>query len=293
VGPSGIVKDTPAEQLDLAVSLFGQGDIKQAKVEFRKLLRAYKESKEAAEGQYYLGRCEEVEGNFYSAFKEYRKTVHTYPSTARFDEILERQSQIANSFLSGYKHKVFNRVAILPARGKAVEILEAIVEDGPFTEQGELAQYKLGVAHASLGDYEAAVKAFEQVISRYPQSPLVDDARFQIALASLKGTFKPGYDQSSTDLAMQELGAFLREHAESDLALDAQTRLAELQEQRAAHEFGVAEFYESRKRPQAARIYYEAIVSSYAQTSWAPKAVARLQLLDQLPGGASAAASGT
>ncbi len=280
IGPRGAVRDTPSEQLDAGVSLFSQGNVKNAKIEFRKLLRAYPESKEAAEAQYYLGRSEEEMGNYYSAFKEYRKAVQKYPSTPRFDEVLERESQIANYFLGGRKHKVFNTVAILPARDKAIEIFEAIVADGPFTDQGELAQYKLGIAHAALGDYEEAVKAYEQLISRYPNSPLVDDARYQIALASLKGTFKPGYDQSSTDLAMQELDAFLREQPSSDLVPEAEKRLEELRELRAAHEYGVGQFYEGRDRQEAARIYYEAIVNNYGQTSWGPKALAKLQVLD-------------
>ena len=279
VGPSGAVKDTPEEQLAFAVSMFERKDYDRAVKEFKKLLKAYKESREAPEAQYYLGRCHEEKGDYYKAFKEYRKTVQVYPSTKRFEEVLEREYQLGNYFLAGKKRMLFGVAAILPARDKAADIFQAIVDDGPFSEYGQLAQYKLGLAHMALGDYEAAVTAFEGVISRYPDSPLVDDARFQIAQASLKGTFKAGYDQSPTDLAIRELAAFVKEYPESELKPEAATRLVGLKERRAEHEYQVAQFYERRHHKESAAIYYEAIAGQFPQTAWGPKAAARLQVL--------------
>ena len=281
IGPSGAVKDSPEEQLAFAVAFFDRREYGRATREFKKLLRAYKESREAAEAQYYLGRCEEEAGDYYKAFLEYRRTLQTYPSTARVEELLEREYRLGNHFLSGKKRKVFGTAAILPARDKAVEIFQAIVDDGPFSQHGELAQYKLGLAHLALQDYEAAVTAFEQLVSRYPESPLVDDAHFQIAQASLKGTFKSAYDQSPTDLAIRELQAFAQRYPESELTGEAAGRLQELKARRAQHEYQVAQFYERRKRLASALVYYEAIVEQFAQTAWAPLAAERIQILQQ------------
>lgn len=278
IGPTGAVKDSPEEQLAFAVAFFDRHDYDRAAKELKKLLKAYKDSREAPEAQYYLGRCREEEGDYYKAFLDYRKTIQVYPSTKRFDELLEREYQIGNYFLAGKKRKLFGTAAIIPARDKAVEIFQAIGEDGPFSEYGQLAQYKLGLAHLALRDYEQAVGAFEQVIVRYPDSPLVDDAKFQIAQASLKGTFKPEYDQSPTDLAIRELETFVREHPESELSDEAGGRLKELIERRAQHEYQVAQFYE-RRHPGAARIYYETIVNEYSQTALAPQAAARIAVL--------------
>ena len=280
IGPTGAVKDSPEEQLAFAMAFFDRKDYDRARKEFKKLLNAYKASKEAAEAQYYVGRCDEEDGDYYKAFLEYRKTIQTYPSSARFDEILEREYQMGNYFLAGKKRKLFGTAALIPARDKAVEIFQAIVDDGPFSEYGQLAQYKLGLAHLALHDYEPAVTAFEQVISRYPNSPLVDDARFQIAQASLKGTFKAEYDQSPTDLAIRELEAFLREYPESELASDAGTRLKELKERRAQHEYQVGQFYERRRHPASALIHYEGIVTRFPQTAWAPQAAVRIQIVE-------------
>ena len=278
VGPTGAVKDSPQEQLAFAVAFFERRDYDRALQEFKKLLRAYKASPEGAEAQYYLGRCREEDGDYYQAFLEYRKTIQTYPSTNRFQEILEREYQLGNYFLSGRKRKLLG-TAILPARDKAVEIFQAIVDDGPFSEYGVLAQYKLGLAHLALQDYEQAVSAFEQMISRYPDSPLVDDARFQMAQASLKGTFKADYDQAPTDVAIREMEAFVKAYPESELNDEAVRRLQALKERRAQHEFQVAQFYERRRELTAALLYYTTIVDRFAHSSWGPKAAARIQVL--------------
>lgn len=280
VGSTGAVKDTPEEQLLFAVGFFDRQDYKRATKEFKKLIAAYKDSREAGEAQYYLGRCAEEDADYYKAFKAYRKTIQVYPSTKRFDEILEREYQLGNHFLAGKKRKVLGLAAILPARDKAIEIFRAMVEDGPFSEYGQLAQYKLGLAHLALGDYEEAVSAFEQVISRYPDSPLVDDARFQIAQASLKGTFRPGYDQAPTDTAIKELTTFVAEYTESDLVDEASQRLEELKARRAEHEYVVGQFYERRRRYAAAATYYQGIMDRFSETAWAAQAAARLQVLE-------------
>lgn len=279
VGPTGAVKDSPEEQLAYSVAFFDRKDYKRAIKEFKKLVKAYKESREAAEGQYYLGRAYEEDKDPYKAFLEYRKTIQVYPSTRRFDEILQREFEIGNQFLAGRKRKLFGVAAVLPARDKAVEIYQSIVDDGPFSEQGQLAQYKLGLAHSALGDYENAVTAFEGIISRYPDSPLVDDSRFQIAQASLKGTFKADYDQSPTDLAIRELTAFIKEYPESELKSDAEKRLVGLKERRALHEYQVAQFYERQKHKESAALYYESIAQQFPQTAVGPKSAARLQVL--------------
>ncbi len=280
IGPSGAVKDTPQEQLAYALTWFEKPDYRRARLEFQKLLKRYKDSREAPDAQYYLGRCREEQGDYYEAFLAYRKTIQAYPSTSRFEELMERMYQIGNLFLSGKKRRLLGTAALIPARDKAVEVFQAIADDGPFSKSGELAQYKLGIAHLALGEYEQAVSAFEQFIERYPQSPLVDDARFQVAQASLKGTFKPDYDQHPTDQAINALQTFVEEYPTSDLSPEARERLRSLRERRAQHEFQVAQFYERRKHLDSAVVYYREIVARYAETSWAPKAASRLQVLD-------------
>ena len=279
IGPSGAVKDTPEAQLAYAMNFFAKPDYDAARIEFQKLLKHYKDSPQAPEASYYIGRCREERVDYYEAFLAYRKTLQVYPSTARFEEILERMYQLGNYFLAGKKRRILGTIAVLPARDKAVEIFQAIADDGPFSQYGELAQYKLGLAHLALDEYEQAVSAFEQLIERHPDSVLVDDARFQLAQASLKGTFKPEYDQHPTDQALEQLDTFVKAYPKSELAPEAVERIKTLRERHAQHEFLVAQFYERRHHAASARISYETIASQFPDTSWAVRATARLTAL--------------
>ena len=73
----------------------------------------------------------------------------------------------------------------------------------------------------------------------------------------------------------------MRTYPSGELADEARGRLAELKERRAEHEYRIAQFYEQRRHPVSARLYYAAIVDEYALTSWTPKAAARIGVLEQ------------
>ena len=75
IGPSGAVKDTPQQQFQYALSFFDQHDYDKARIEFQKLVTHFRNSPEAADGQYYLGRCQEERADYYEAFLAYRKTI--------------------------------------------------------------------------------------------------------------------------------------------------------------------------------------------------------------------------
>ena len=55
INPKNLPKDNPKEQLAYAKSFYENNKYEEANREFRKLLKAYPKSAEAAESQYYLG----------------------------------------------------------------------------------------------------------------------------------------------------------------------------------------------------------------------------------------------
>ncbi|MEI6632175.1 MAG: tetratricopeptide repeat protein, partial [bacterium] len=89
--PKTAVKPTPKEQFELAKGAFDAKQYEDAKREFRKLLKAYPKSLEAAESQYYLALVEEADDNPYAAFGAYQKVIDKYPFSERIPEIIERE----------------------------------------------------------------------------------------------------------------------------------------------------------------------------------------------------------
>jgi len=276
-----MVKETPQEQFDFAMSFFEQREFVRAAAEFKKFLKAYPQAPQAPDAQYFVGRAVEAQSLPYEAFEAYHQVLQIYPATTRTEEIAERCYQIAEQFLSGEKRAILG-AKLFSGRSAAIEIFKAVATDAPFSRHGELAQFQLGQALEADGQYEEAVSAYEELIRRYPNSPRLDDARFRIAQASQKGTFRPSYDQSPTDKAIKELTAFKSSHADSALATQAEEQIAALQDKRAQHALEVALFYEKQREWQAALIYYRDIAANYPNSSAATQAVAKIAELERL-----------
>src|SRR5512135_1075396 len=83
VNPKNAVKPSPKEQFESAKGLYESKGYEEAKREFKKLLKSYPKSSEAAESQYYLGLIEEAQGNLYEAFQAYQKVIDKYPFSQR------------------------------------------------------------------------------------------------------------------------------------------------------------------------------------------------------------------
>ncbi|MDD5409349.1 MAG: outer membrane protein assembly factor BamD [Candidatus Omnitrophica bacterium] len=279
VNPKNMPKDNPAEQFAYAKSFFDISKYEEARREFRKLLKAYPKSAEAAESQYYLGLTEEAEGKLYEAYQAYQMVIDKYPFSERIQEVIEREYKIAEKFMSGEKRKALG--VTLPVENPAIEIFGKIVENSTYGPLAARAQYKLGLVLKGLLRYYEAEEAFNKVVSRYPDSEWASAAKFQIASCRASLSKGSAYDQGAAQEAKEKFEEFVKEHPDAVLSLDAEKNINGIREKEAEANYNIASFYEKQKAFDSARIYYNDIVNNYADTPWAAQAVARLQILER------------
>ena len=279
VNPKTAVKPTPAEQLDLAKGLYDVENYKEARREFKKLLRVYPKSAEAAESQYYLGLIAEAEGNLYQAYLAYQKVIDKYPFSERIQEIIEREYKIGEEFITGQKRKALG--IALPVENPAIEIFNKVIENSTYGPLASKAQYKLGLILKGLKRYYEAEEAFNKVISNYPDSEWVEAAKFQIASCRQALSRGPDYDQGAAGEAKEKFEEFLREYPDAVLSQRAEKNIEQLKEKEAQSNYTIGRFYEKQKDYKAAKIYYEEILDNYPESEWAGKALERLQLLER------------
>ncbi len=278
VNPKYAVKDTPEEQYEYAKSIFDSGGYKDALKEFKKLIKYYPLSKEAPRAQFHVGLCLEKLGQSYEAFQAYQKVIDNYPYTELVDEVIEREYKIGDMFFSGQKIRVLG-VMRFPAKDKAIEILKQVAENAPYGKYAELAKYKAGLAYRDIMDYENAILTFKELLDKYPNSTLADDARFQLAQVSTLLSTKPAYDQTPTKEARKEFEKLLKEHPESEMAGEADRLVRQLKEKEAQSLWDIAQFYEKRGMPESAIIYYEDIAYNYKDTKLVDMALERINAL--------------
>jgi outer membrane protein assembly factor BamD (BamD/ComL family) len=279
INPKTAPKPTPKEQLDFAMSIYDIKKYQDAKNEFDKILKFYPKSLEAAESQYYLGLIEEAEGNPYEAFQAYQKTIDKYPFSERIPEIIEREFKIAESFMSGAKRKAMG--ITLPVENPAIEILTKVIENSTYGPLAAKAQYKLGLVLKSLSRYYEAEDAFNKVLSNYPESEWIDAAKFQIASCRAAISRGPDYDRGSAKEAKQKFEDFIKEHPEAVLSRDAEKNIEQLKEKEAEGNYNIGRFYEKQKAYDSAKVYYNDVMSNYPESTWAAKALERMQVMDK------------
>ena len=279
INPKTLPKDNPKEQFAYAKEFFDINKYEDAKREFRKLLKAYPKSAEAAESQYYLGLAEERQGKLYEAYQAYQLVIVKYPFSERIQEIIELEYKIAERFMGGEKRKALG--VTLPVDNPAIKIFGKVVENSTYGPLAPKAQYKLGLVLKGLMRYYEAEEEFGKVVSRYPDSEWAGAAKFQIA--SCRAALSKGfaYDQGSAQEAKEQFEDFVREHPDAVLSLDAEKNIAQIREKEAEASYNIAVFYEKQKAFDSARIYYNNIITEYVQSPWALQAAARLQIMEQ------------
>jgi len=279
LNPKYAVKANPKEQLEYAKSLLDNKNYDKARVEFEKLIKHFGKSKEAAEAQFFIGACLEKLNKPYDAFKAYDKVIKKYPFSERAEEVVEREYLIADKLFKTQRSKILEAVA--GRDYNVVEILRAVVNNAPYGKYAPVSQYKIGLFYKSVGMFPEAREEFEKVVNDYPQSEWVKAAKYQIALSDSQSSLKAGYDQSNTKAAVKEFKEFLNVYPDAELSADAQKQLQDLGSKEAENEFNVAKFYEKQKKFEAAKIYYKHVISDYPDSSWANKAVAKLEGLNK------------
>jgi len=220
VNPKNIPKDNPKAQFEFSKGFYDEKKYADALREFKKLLKAYPKSFEASEAQYYLGLIEEEQDNLYEAYLAYQKVIDKYPFSERIKEIIEKEYNIAEKFISGYRRKALGMV--LPVENPAIEILTKVVENSTYGPLASQAEYKLGLVFKGLQRYYEAEDAFNKLISNYPDSEWVSPAKFQIASCRAAASRRPQYGQGAMQDAKQKAEAFVSEHPDAILSKDAE-----------------------------------------------------------------------
>lgn len=263
---------TPFLQYKEAVKYFEKKEYRKAAQEFRKVLIHYPDSEDAADAQYYLGRCLEETNKPYQAFLEYEKVTGSYPNSKRINEVIEREYNIGEYFLNREPKKWMGVSVYDFVDHPSIEIFKKIVEKSPYSKYASQAQYKMGMLMLQLGRYEEACDAFQKVIDNYPDSEWASPAKYQLAIATAKGFSGTAYDSYSLEEATKRLDEFVKEHPEAEISPKAIGQLADLRDKEAKKSFDTAHFYETQKKYNSAAVYYQIVIDRYPESQYVQEA---------------------
>jgi len=281
VNPKYAVKDTPQEQLKYALTFYESEQYDEALRELHKLIKHYPKAREAAEAKYYRGVIFKKQGYLVKAFKEFQMVLEKYPFSERAAEIVSEQFDIGTRLLEGAGKRNPIIKTIVGGDYDVIEIFRTVIRNAPYGEHAPAAQYKIGLYLQEKGLYQEARDEFEKTMNDYPDTEWANAAKYQIALSDAKRSAGPQYNQAVTQAAIDEFKDFVAKHPDAELTQNARDQVRELREKEAQSNFVIAEFYEKQKQYEAAKVYYSNIVDQYQNTTWATKALKKLQKLNK------------
>lgn len=276
------------DQLKVAQEAFDAKDYGLALRAARRTVKRWPLSDFAPDAQYLVGRVYEEKDYDERAFNEYQKLVEKYPRYEKYQDVLQRQYEIANRFLGGQWFKLWGYIPLFPSMEKTAAMYEKLVKNGPYSEVGPQAQLNMAAALEKREEYAKAVKQYEHTADLYSdRREVAAEALFKAGLAYQKQARTAEYDQNAATQAIATFSDFIALFPEHPKVAEAQTIIQELKTEQARGAFQIAKFYEKSHRWQGALVYYNEVLIKDPNSAYAADARERIEIIKKKTGQSS------
>ena len=270
------------DQLAVAEESFKKKDYGTALQAAHRTVSQWPLSDYAPRAQYLVGRCYEEKKQDERAFKQYQKLLEKYPKIENYQEVVDRQFQIANRYLAGQWFKLWGYIPFFPSMEKTVGMYEKIIKNGPYGEAGPQAQLNIGTAREKQKEYPQAVKAYKVAADRYHDQPKVaSEGLYKAGVAYNREAKSSEYDQNVASEAIATFTDFTTLYPEDARVPDAQQRIGSLRTEQARGSFEIARFYEKKRKWNGAKIYYNEVLNKDPNSRYAALAREKIDALNK------------
>jgi len=262
--PSGNWRRTKAlAQLVVAQDAFDRKDYSLALNAARRTVTLWPLSDYAPQAQYLIGRCYEANKHDEKAFDEYQKIFTQYPRYPNYEDVLGREYEISGRFLAGQWFRLWNLIPLYPSMEKTAALYAKVVKNGPYSSVGPQAQMKIGAAREKQKNYAEAVKAYERAADRYNDRPqIAADALYRAGIAYQKQAQTAEYDQGMAGKAMATFEEFKTLYPDDPRVPGVEKIETALRIEQKRGNFVIAQYYESQKKWEGAKVYYNAVLAN-------------------------------
>lgn len=159
------------------------GKFEQALKEYQKALKNYPGKLEGGKIHHQIGSCYNFLGKYDQAFQEFRDVIKNYPNSTYVKFALERLNGIGGHYL-GEENYI-----------KVIEIYQSIVKNCPASHWADIAQLRIASAYQKLKNYNQALKEYRKLLKNYPDSKYVE--RAQAAIGNIFYQYLDDYDEAA------------------------------------------------------------------------------------------------
>ena len=242
-------------------------------------LKKYPHAPDRDRGLFLLAEAYYQYGDRIRAFYHLDELLDFFPESRLFYPALEKQYQIADAFLRGYKRRLFG-MHVLGAQEEAIDMLFRIQERAPASPLAERALLRTADYYYDRGHYDLAADAYTHYARGYPRSPVVPRARLRAAYATLaqfRGRF---YDATPLIDARAQLDSIRAAYPDVAREENLDSVIRRIDATMAGKLYWTANFYRRTNEPRAAVYTYRYLIDRYPD---APESASARRRLDQMP----------
>jgi outer membrane protein assembly factor BamD (BamD/ComL family) len=235
-----------------------------------------------AEVCYLEGEACYLSGDKYRAHTLYRTILETNRAFPRLADVISREYEIGTAFIDGKAERPVLGLFHVTSGTLGAEILTFLIDN--FQEKYfDTAQYLVADFRFRDHDWRRAADAYLRVEEEFQGSQWVPSAMFQRALCYLHMSRGYRYDDTWIRKAETLLKDYARKFPRGDRIKEAEAKLQDIREDRAAFYLETADFYAFRERkPRAVLVYLEAILREGPDTPSAERVPALLARVQEL-----------
>jgi len=260
VAPGGEeINGTAQELFQIAQAAENNGNRSRAMKAYRTIVRKFARDTLAPAAAFRYAQLSEQAGDDLKAAAAYRVVVEQYPNSRNFDEAIEAQFRIGETYLAGKKLKLLG-IPVRSALDNANQIFAAIVRTAPYGKYTARAQFNIGLVNEKQGNAEGAVKAYQAVVEKFPDQPVAIDAQYQIGYLWFNAARTGTRDAKAAANAKIGFQDFVFRYPKSEKAAQARENLRILDQKQTTDAFKIATFYDKQKNYRAAVIYYNDVI---------------------------------
>jgi outer membrane assembly lipoprotein YfiO len=242
-------------------------------------LKKHRKAPDRDRGVFLLAEAYYQYGDRLRAFYHLDELLDLHPESRLFYPAMEKQFEIADKFLRGYKRRLFG-IPMLGAEEEAIDMLFRIQERAPGSPLAERALVRTADHYYSRGQYDLAADAYAAYARSYPRSPVIPRVKLRQAFASLAQFRGRYYDVTpliDARAQLQALQAAFPDFAEQE---GIAAVLARVDKSMAGKLYWTADFYRRTHEPRAAAYTYRYLITRFPTS---PEADRARQHLDHHP----------
>lgn len=249
---------------------------------YKKLLKKYPKTEEAASVVLKRGLFLESKARNLAAFEAYSLLIHYHPDSSDLGLVINRQFNCAVATMQSDSPKLFGIIKPDALNPEAIPLFLEFTEDYPYHEKTPMAYLHIANIARASQQHDIAIEALKNMINYFSGHPLTEDAYFMMAHIYAEFIKGPEYDLESTREAIRYCEDFIALFSNSDdigIIVALYERMINTLAQNRLH---LGDYYYFNKRDAvAALIFYNEVLSTAPDSEAATEAQKRIEAIDK------------